>query len=140
LYATDMPYQLQHLLLQLRCFHLKLANHVSKWGGRGAQAVGPECGQCHMHAVESESHVLFECPAYADLRILYGIPRHARAAMSTGQAAHNTARFVRAGLHRRLHGVDTACSLQVVWWVVVILVLISLGLTLLGPWTPTGSV
>jgi hypothetical protein len=43
-------------------------------------------------------------------------------------------------LHRRLHGVDTACSLQVVWWVVVILALISLGLTLLGPWTPTGSV
>jgi hypothetical protein len=84
--------------------------------------------------------VLFECPAYADLRILYGIPRHARADMFTGQAAHNTARFVRAVLRRRLHGVDTACSLQVVWWVVVILALISLGLTLLGPWTPTGSV
>jgi hypothetical protein len=143
LFTNSIPPQLQHLLLQLRCFNLKLATHVSHWGGRGAQAVGPNCGMCCMHAVESEHHVVFQCPAYTDLRTLYGIPLQSHAAMFTGNGADKTARFLRAVLYRRTNGqsagVSHVTSRHMLLILCAITVMILLGLTLFGPWTPTGS-
>ena len=104
LFGTTVPQQLQRLLLQLRCFNIKLATHTHNWGGRTEQQRGPNCRLCHMDAVESEYHLLFECPAYADIRTKYGVPNQAHACMFTGDDAKRTARFLRCALRRRLDG------------------------------------
>jgi hypothetical protein len=128
-------------------------------GGRGAQAVGAECGMCDMHEVESEQHVLFHCPTYTDLRRsarivwspYYGVAGQAHAAMFTGGGADKKARFVRAVMCRHLQGaVDSHVTnhhMLVIWWLTAggawltaTIVLIPLWLTRFGPWTPTGSV
>jgi hypothetical protein len=99
LFAAGMPKQLQYLLLRLRAFNLTLAAHVYKWGGRGERAGGPACGMCG--EPETEQHLLFECPAYTDMRSRYAIGVHSQAHIFTSEGAYNTARYVRAVLRMR---------------------------------------
>jgi sorting nexin-29 len=116
LFDCSMPKQLQRHLLRLRAFNLTLAVHVSKWGSSPTSATsagpGPRCQWCGN--IEDEQHVLFSCPAYAELRARYGIPCHATAELFTGRGAWQVARFVRAVLNKRQAGSESATASVVV--------------------------
>jgi hypothetical protein len=105
LYDSNMPKQLQYGMLQLRTFNLKLAVHVAKWRAKGVEAAHapePACQWCT--AGENEQHVLYECPAYADLRHKYSIPVLPDVAMFTDGSAACVPRYIRAVMRRREQG------------------------------------